>query len=192
MRVAVGQAELLVDGLADCADRAVADDSELRAHIHSGHEAVGGRAGFVHALIGEAQAFDLLALEKRRADRRAGPDLDQAGGHQLRADPLVELADGEHQAAVLVEEGRGPGQREGMVLDAEQRSGRAQGSIGDAQSERSAGWRRWGPADTSPARWLTSTAMGISAGLRSGKLARMAWARVTTPLTPAAMSSARS
>jgi hypothetical protein len=35
-------------------------------------------------------------------------------------------------------------------------------------------------------------AMAISAGLSSGKEARMARARVTTPLTPNAMSSARS
>jgi len=39
---------------------------------------------------------------------------------------------------------------------------------------------------------LTSAAMGISATGRSGILARMPFARVTTPLTPAAMSSARS
>jgi hypothetical protein len=57
----------LVDGLADRADRAVADDGQLRAHIHSGHEAVGRRAGFVHALIGEAQSLRLCC--QRRAVR---------------------------------------------------------------------------------------------------------------------------
>ncbi len=61
-----GQAELVVDSLADCADRAVADDGEWRTNIHSGHEAVGWRAGFVHALIGEPHPFDFVAREERR------------------------------------------------------------------------------------------------------------------------------
>ena len=39
---------------------------------------------------------------------------------------------------------------------------------------------------------VTGTAMGISAGFRAGKLERIAWAHVTTPLTPELMSSARS
>ena len=58
--VALGQAELFVESLADRADRAIADDGQLRPHIHAGHKAVGRSAGFVHALIGEAQPFDSL------------------------------------------------------------------------------------------------------------------------------------
>ncbi len=54
----------------------------------------------------------------------------------MRADPLVELADGHHQAAVLVEEGWSPGQREGVVLDADEPSGGAEKSVGQAQGER--------------------------------------------------------
>ena len=42
--------------LADSADGAIADDGELREYIHAGHEAVGGGAGSVDALIGEAKA----------------------------------------------------------------------------------------------------------------------------------------
>ena len=128
--VALGQAELFVQSLADCADRAVAYDGELGADIHAGHEAFGRMAGLVHALIGEAQAFDFFAGEERCGDRSAGPDLDQASGHQLRADPLVELADGEHEAGVLVEEGRSPGQREGVVFDADEPSECAEKRVG--------------------------------------------------------------
>ncbi len=121
-RVALGQAEFLVKGLAHRAHRAVAHDGQLRAHVHSGHEAVGGSAGLVHALVGEAQTFDSVAVKERLADRSARPDLHQAAGHQLRANPLVELADGEHQSAVLVKEGGCPGQFEGRVFDAEKRA----------------------------------------------------------------------
>ena len=39
-----GQAELFVECLADSADRTVANDGELSAHIHSGHKAVGWRS----------------------------------------------------------------------------------------------------------------------------------------------------
>ena len=62
MSVAGRKAELVVNGLADCADRAVADDGELCANIHSCHEAISSRAGFVDALIGEAEASDCFAI----------------------------------------------------------------------------------------------------------------------------------
>ena len=118
--------------LADGADGAIADDGELGADIHAGHEAVGGRAGLVDALIGEAKAGDGVALEERSGDGRAGPDLDQAGGHELRGDPLVELADGEDEAAVLVEEGGCPGEGEGVVFD-EEVAAETEDKIGDAR-----------------------------------------------------------
>ncbi len=97
--VALGQAEALVEALADCAHGAVADDRELRAHVHAGQEAAGGRAQLIHALIGKTDAGDAAVLgvgdagEDRRGDGRAGPDLDEAARHQLRCDPLVELTD---------------------------------------------------------------------------------------------------
>ena len=118
-----GQTEALVEPLADRADGAVAHDGELRANVHAGHEAVGGRAELVHALIGEAEAGYAAILRVRdagedgAADGSARPDLHEAVGHELRADPLIELADGEDQAALLVQKRRRPGQLEGMIFD---------------------------------------------------------------------------
>ena len=135
MGVAGGQAEFIVESLADGADRAIAYDGQRRAHIHAGHEGVGSDTAFVHALIGEAEPFDLFARsgcffrKDRLAHRRSRPDLHEAGSHQLRADPLVELADGEHQATVLVEERRRPGEGKGMISYADELSSKTQEKI---------------------------------------------------------------
>ena len=123
VRMACGQTKALVEPLANRADGTVAHHGELRANIHAGHEAVGRRAEFVHALVGEAEAGDATILRVRDAtkdgstDGRARPDLHEAAGHQLRANPLVELADGKDQATAFVEKRRCPGQLEGKVTD---------------------------------------------------------------------------
>ena len=122
-RVAGRQTETLVEPLADRADGAVAHDGELRANIHAGHEAIGRCAELVHTLIGETESGDTAALRVRRigkersADGCARPDLHKAASHQLRAHPLIELADGKDQAAAFVEKRRRPGQIEGRVSD---------------------------------------------------------------------------
>jgi hypothetical protein len=58
--MALGQTKLLVEGLTDWADRAIAHDGQLRMDIHSGHETVGWSACAVHALVGEAQPLDFF------------------------------------------------------------------------------------------------------------------------------------
>ena len=76
-------------------------------------------------------------------NRRAGPDLHHAGGHELRADPLVELADGEHEAVVLVQErrerravrARGARTAAAKLERADSRVGRAQGERAAAGAE---------------------------------------------------------
>ncbi len=93
---------------------------------------------------------DFLAgdfLESAVADWGAGPDLHQAGGHQLRADPLVELADGEDQAAVFVEEGWGPGEFEGVVSYARPACLKGEGKNRRDAKAWSGGWRRWDRGD---------------------------------------------
>ena len=132
-RMAIGKSEALVESLADRAYRAVAHDRQLRAHVHTGHEAVGGCAELVHALVGEAQAFDSLAVEERSADWRARPNLHQTAAHELRTDPLVELAHREHQSAVLLQECGSVGQFEGRVFHTEQRGCRFQQCIPKTQ-----------------------------------------------------------
>jgi tryptophanase len=68
--------ELFVERLTDCANRAVTNDGQSCLDIHSGHEAFGGSAGFVDALIGEAESFHFFIGDQRLADGRAGPNLD--------------------------------------------------------------------------------------------------------------------
>ncbi len=77
-------------------------------------------------------------LKEWCADGRAGPDLHQATGHELRTDPLIELADGENKAALLVKECGRPGQMEGMVAHSKYGSRFAKESVGSAQGERAA------------------------------------------------------
>ena len=140
-RVTGRQAEALVEPLADRAYGAVAHHSELRAHIHAGHIALGRDAVLVHSLIGQAKSGDCsfcpagVLREDGTAHRRSRPDLDEAGGHELRGDPLVELADRQHQPAVLVQEDRRPGQFESGIFDP-QRFSKAKEKISHAQRER--------------------------------------------------------
>ena len=90
--MAFGRTENFVDGLADGADCAVADDGEARLHVHAGQVALGGRALLAYALIRQAEAGDGAIGEERLGDRRAGPDLHEAVGKNLGCDPLIELA----------------------------------------------------------------------------------------------------
>ena len=108
--VALGQAEMRVELLADRADRAVADHGQRGVDVHAGHEAVAGLALLVDALVEQAHADDLVVFDQRLGHRRAGPDLDRAGALHLGADPLHELAHREHQPAVLCRNGGSPGQ----------------------------------------------------------------------------------
>jgi hypothetical protein len=73
-------------------------------------EAIAGVFGFMRALVGDAESFYLIAGEQRGADRASRPNLYQAGGHELRAYPLVKLADGENQTAMFMKESWGPGE----------------------------------------------------------------------------------
>ena len=107
------------------------------------------------------------------------------------ADPLHELAEREHQAAVLVQERRHVGQFEGAccAMQAEQRAAARSASAQGARA--AAGADRVEQVDhlllPSPARpWESRPAS------RSGRVARMPRARVTTPETPKPISSARS
>ena len=107
------------------------------------------------------------------------------------AHPLVELARCDmHQPAVLVQERRDVGQFEarGPARMPASRAAR----VGHAQRGASGGWRRSGRAGRPPSPAAPARPWGSAAGSRSGKLARMPRARVTTPETPKPMSSARS
>jgi hypothetical protein len=81
-----------------------------------------GFAFFVHALVEQAHADDLVSRSsisacERFRHRRAGPDLDGAGALHLRADPLHELAHREHHAAALVQKRRRPRQVQRVALE---------------------------------------------------------------------------
>jgi hypothetical protein len=91
--MALGQAELLVESLADRADRAIADHGQLRAHIHAGHKAVGRSAGFLHALIGKANAGLFLPESSGALTGVPGQICTRPVAISCEADPLVELAD---------------------------------------------------------------------------------------------------
>jgi len=56
VRMGPRQTKALVEPLAKPRRRDRRHHGELRANIHAGHEAVGRRAEFVHALVGEAEA----------------------------------------------------------------------------------------------------------------------------------------
>ena len=136
------QAEMLVELLADRADRAVADDGERGVDVHAGHEAVGGLALLVHALVEQAHADDFVVFDQRLRHRRAGPDLDRAGALHLRADPLHELAHRKHHAAVLVQKGRRPRQVQRVVLERQRPLERANARVRQPAALPSAGSRQ--------------------------------------------------
>src|ERR1039457_3163645 len=54
-RMTFRQAEVLIESLSNCAHRTIAHHGKLGQHIHSGHEAVGGRAIAVYALVGQRE-----------------------------------------------------------------------------------------------------------------------------------------
>ena len=198
LRVSRRHSDSPVERLAHRAHRPVAHHGQRRVDIHPGHESIRRRARAIDPLIGQPNPFDGVSLlarvarEDRRAHRRSRPYLHQAGGHQLRSDPLVELAHGEHQPAVLVQKSRRPGQLERRILHAQQPAQPAQQNASPARSANDRRLAPMGSSRYSTRSSLTGVAMGISAGSSSGKLARMPLALVTMPLTPAAISSARS
>ena len=154
-----------------------------------GRKAGLGIAFLIDALIGQAHAVHQAAFDERFRHRHAGPDLHRAGGHQLAADVLHELAEREDQAAFLVEERRNVGQLDGVSLwpcrtSESAPSPKLQGGGAAAGADR--------VEQVDHLLLLHGAAMGIWLGSRSGKLARMPRARVTTPETPKPMSSARS
>ena len=168
-----GQTEVFVELTAHRAHRTIAHHRQRRTNIH----------------IGEMHARHARALDERRHHRRSRPDLHRAGVHELAAHPLIELADGEEQSAILAQE-RG---RVGQFHRADGAPSAGRGSPGRPYA--ASRERRLAPMGSSRYSTFSSAtcaAMGISAGFRSGKLARMPRARVTAPETPKAISSARS
>ena len=97
-------------------------------YIHAGHKARNGCALPVYSLVAEAHSGDLVAVpfgilfEERFTDRHRRPDLHQPRRHDLRAHPLVELADRHHQPAALVQELRRPWQMKGMIPNTKRRT----------------------------------------------------------------------
>jgi hypothetical protein len=89
--VAFGHTKLLVQLLADGADRAVTDHGERGVDVHAGHEAVAGLALLIHTLVEQADADNLVVFDQRLRHRRAGPDLDRARALHLCSNPLHEL-----------------------------------------------------------------------------------------------------
>ncbi len=104
--MALGQAELRVELLADGADRTVADDGERGVNVHARHEAVARLALLIHALVEQPDAEDFMIFDQHFGYRCAGPDLHRPRALDLCADPLHELAHREHQPAGLVQESR--------------------------------------------------------------------------------------
>ena len=149
-----------------------------------------GAAGFVDALVGEAQAF--ATCWWRIAASKSGSATGVPG--QICTRPVAMICEATHWLNWPMESMQAVracgGRRESRAVRRRGRLRRAgrgcEGSVGRAQRERSGGWRRWGRGDRGRALSATAVAMGISAGLRSGKLERMPRARVTTPLTPEA------
>src|SRR5579884_3140576 len=81
-----GHAEVTVESAPNLTHRAIANHGEPRVNIHTG----------LAVLIGKANADDGVVVDERLGNRHGRPDLDQARGHELLADPLIELADGEN------------------------------------------------------------------------------------------------
>src|ERR1019366_4914733 len=114
----------------------ISDDRERRVYIHSGSEA-GLRVSLaVHTLIEQAHTQDLAVLDEWLGHRRPRPDLHRAARHQLRAYPLVELADGKYQPIFLVEETRRVRQFERVVSNTKNLAERPQAAVAGSQSAR--------------------------------------------------------
>lgn len=93
--VAFGHANHFVEPAADRADGAIADNGKFGADLS--------------AIGGEDHAGHFTVFDERFGDWCGGPDLSEASHHHLLADPLVELAEGEDEAVLLVEEVRQKG-----------------------------------------------------------------------------------
>ena len=189
--MARGHSEQLVELSPHRAYRTVGHNGEARVHVHAGEVGRLGAAFLVHALVEEAHATHRPALDEGLGHRGPGPDLDRAGGHDLASHPLHELAYGEDEAVLLVEEGRGEGQLDGVVLHLQQRAEGAQGPVGGPQRAGATAGAD-GIEQVEDFSSFTGVAIGICVGSRSGKAALMARPRVTTPETPNPTSSARS
>jgi hypothetical protein len=116
---ALGKAEALVELSCHGPHGAIAHHGEGSPDVHAGHVARLGHPALVRPLVHQADADNPAVLDEGRGHGGARPDLDHTGAHDLRADPLGELADGEDQAAVLLQEGRNVGEGEGVLLDGE-------------------------------------------------------------------------
>ena len=130
--------KLLVDLAADGPIPAVADHGERGTDVHARRESRIGIAVLVHALVDQAHSGDPMVLDQSFRHGRAGPDLHRAGGHQLLADPLIELPDGKHQPVLLVQEIGRVGQLDRIVLEVKKRLEGADETIGRAQCQRAA------------------------------------------------------
>ncbi len=114
--VSFGQAEDFVELATDRAHRPIADHGQGGADVHAGQESVFGVAVLIDALVGQADSGHTAAFDERFLYGHSRPHLHGAGGHQLHADVLQELAERHHEAAFLVQEGRNVGQLDGMVF----------------------------------------------------------------------------
>ena len=116
--IARGSSQPSVEVVTDRPDRPISDDRERRAYIHSGSEAGLRFSLAVHTLIEQAHTQDLAVLDQCLVHRHPRPDLHRAARHQLRAYPLVELADGKYKPIFFVKETRRVGQFECIVSNA--------------------------------------------------------------------------
>ena len=127
-------AKMFVELPANRPDRAVTDHRQSRFDVHTGREPGFGVALLIRTLIHQAHANHIVIVHDRRGDGRARPDLHRAGAHELRANPLIKLADGHDQPAVLLQVRRNVRQLERVVLAPQH----AEKFVGQAQRQRPA------------------------------------------------------
>ena len=104
------QTEMAIQLAADRADRAIAYYRQPCADVHARHVGGFGCALYVYALIRQPHADHRIAFQQRRTDRCAGPDLNEAGTHELCTAPRHECAHRHHHARFLAQERRNPRQ----------------------------------------------------------------------------------
>src|SRR5208283_2085832 len=93
-----------VEFSADCSHWTVANDSERGVQIHAGSEPWLGTSLQIGALIGEAHSGNGVTCDQRLSDGHTRPNLHQTGRGDLIADPLIELAERQHEAIVFAHE----------------------------------------------------------------------------------------
>ena len=76
--MAVGQAEMIVELLADRPDRTVANHRERGTDVHTRREAVSRVALLVHTLVEQPDSGNFVVLDQRHGRRRGRPDLHRA------------------------------------------------------------------------------------------------------------------